>query len=131
MNSLQIFPVLIATIVAFLCGAIWYSPMLFGKTRVQALNFASKAATRHTFITYLLAFVLFFIAASVFSLFLGIDVPLSAAVFDGFITGICWVATSFGINYLFIGRSIKLFLIDAGFHTLQFTLYGVVFGLWQ
>jgi len=49
----------------------------------------------------------------------------------GFGAGLCWVATSFGINYLFAGRSLKLWLIDGGYHTLQFTLYGLVLGLWH
>ena len=41
------------------------------------------------------------------------------------------VASSFGINYLFERRSLRLFLINGGYHTLQFTLYGLVLGLWH
>jgi hypothetical protein len=36
-------------------------------------------------------------------------------------------ATSFGINYQFAGRSFKLFLIDGGYHTVQFALYGAIY----
>ena len=36
-----------------------------------------------------------------------------------------------GINYLFEARSLKLFVINGGYHTLQFTLYGLVLGLWH
>mgnify|MGYP001792400874 CR=1 FL=1 len=56
---------------------------------------------------------------------------LPDAVGVGLIVGVCWVATSFGINYLFARRSLKLWLIDAGYHTLQFALYGLVLGLWH
>ena len=49
----------------------------------------------------------------------------------GFATGLAFVATSFAINYAFAGRSRKLWLIDGGFHTLQFTLYGLILGLWH
>ena len=28
-------------------------------------------------------------------------------------------------------RSFKLWLIDGGYHTLQFTLYGLILGLWH
>ena len=45
--------------------------------------------------------------------------------------GLAWVAMSFGINYAFAQRSLKLWLIDAGYHVLQFTLYGLVIGLWH
>ena len=36
---------------------------------------------------------------------------------------------SFGINYLFERRSLKLFLINGGYHTLQFTIIGLVLAL--
>ena len=40
------------------------------------------------------------------------------------------MAASFGINYLFERKSLKLFLINAGYHTLQFTLIGLILALW-
>jgi hypothetical protein len=47
----------------------------------------------------------------------------------GFSAGLCWVAASFGINYLFERRSLKLFLINGGYHTLQFAIIGVSLAL--
>jgi hypothetical protein len=41
------------------------------------------------------------------------------------------VAASFGINYLFERRSLKLFLINGGYHTLQFTIIGLLLALWH
>jgi hypothetical protein len=41
------------------------------------------------------------------------------------------VATSFGINYLFERRNPRLFLINGGYHTVQFTVFGLVLGLWH
>jgi hypothetical protein len=41
----------------------------------------------------------------------------------GVSAGLCWVAASFGINYLFERRPLGLWLINGGYHTLQFTLY--------
>ena len=42
--------------------------------------------------------------------------------------GLCWVAASFGINYLFERRPLNLWLINGGYHTLQFTLFGLILG---
>jgi hypothetical protein len=56
---------------------------------------------------------------------------LRMAVIDGAVAGLAIVAMSFGINYAFAQRSYNLWLIDGGYHTLQFTLYGLVIGLWQ
>jgi CRISPR/Cas system-associated protein endoribonuclease Cas2 len=52
-------------------------------------------------------------------------------VHAGLMIGFFWVATSFAINYSFAQRSLKLWLIDAGYHLLQFALYGVILGLWH
>ena len=41
------------------------------------------------------------------------------------------VAASFGINYQFANRKGVLWLIDGGYHTLQFAIYGVIIGLWR
>jgi hypothetical protein len=49
----------------------------------------------------------------------------------GFCAGLTWVAASFGINYLFERRPLSLFLVNGGYHTLQFTLYGLILGLWH
>jgi len=40
-----------------------------------------------------------------------------------------WVASSFGINYLFERKSLKLFLINGGYHTFQFTIIGLALAL--
>ncbi len=76
-----------------------------------------------------LSLLLSLIAAFVFGLFLGPHPAMVLALGAGFSAGLCWVAASFGINYLFERKSLKLFLINGGYHTCQFTLYGLVFWL--
>jgi hypothetical protein len=41
------------------------------------------------------------------------------------------VSASFGINYLFERKSLTLFLINGGYHALQFTLIGLILGAWH
>ena len=53
------------------------------------------------------------------------------AIGVGVMAGLCWVGASLGINDLFEQRSLGLWAINAGYHTLAFTLFGVVFGLWH
>ena len=64
-------------------------------------------------------------------MFLGPEVTLSQGLFYGFSAGLFWVAASFGINYLFERKPLSLFLVNGGYHTLQFTLYGLILGLWH
>ena len=48
----------------------------------------------------------------------------------GFAAGFAWVAASFGVNYLFEAKSCKLFLVNGGYHTVQFTVMGAILGVW-
>jgi hypothetical protein len=56
---------------------------------------------------------------------------LRRVVRAGFAAGLCWVAAAFGTNYLFEHRSLKLFLINGGYVTLQFTAIGAILGFWH
>ncbi len=46
----------------------------------------------------------------------------------GALVGAGFVAASFGINYQFAQRTFKLWLIDGGYHAVQFLLFGLIFG---
>ena len=71
------------------------------------------------------------IAAIGFALFLGPQADMHRGVQAGIAVGLLFVVTSFGINYLFAGRSLKLWMIDGGYHLLQFALYGLIIGAWR
>ena len=77
------------------------------------------------------AFALVLVGALVFAFFLGPKVtPLQGTLY-GLSAGLTWVAFSLGVNYLFEGKSFKLFLINGGYHTVEFTLIGLILGLWH
>jgi len=129
MHHVNIWAVLVAALSSFLLGGLWYSPALFGK--IWNREAGQRPQPGHPAKVFGLSFLLALMAAYVFALFLGPKPVLRHAVGVGFHAGLFWVAGSFGINYLFASRSLKLWLIDGGYHTVQFTLYGVVLGLWH
>ncbi len=130
MGNISLLAVGIAAVSAFLLGGLWYAPFLFGKVwQVEAKLSDENLKARNVGRMFGGAFVLSLVAAYVFGMFLGPKPGLGFAVGAGFAAGLAWVATSFGINYLFECRSLKLLLINGGYHTVQFTLYGLVFGL--
>ncbi|CAN5820250.1 MAG: DUF1761 domain-containing protein [Pyrinomonadaceae bacterium] len=132
MDQVNFLAVLVAAVSAFLLGGLWYSPILFGKiwARDAGVSYDQPKKT-HAAIVFAVSFLFSLIAATVFALSLGRNPALNTAVRDGLAIGACWVATSFGINYQFASRTFKLFLIDAGYHVGQFTLYGLILGLWH
>lgn len=130
MEGINLWAVLVAAVSAFALGGIWYGP-LFKDTWCREAGVDPEKPAGHPALVFGGAFVLSLVAAAVFALFLGAQPELGFATGAGFGAGLCWVATSFGINYLFAGRSLKLWLIDGGYHTLQFTVYGLILGAWH
>jgi len=121
--------VLAAAVSAFVLGGAWYSPALFGKAWLEETGVDEQAG--HPGRIFGGAFVFAVLAAYVFAIFLGPEPAFGSAVGTGLAVGVGLVASSFGINYLFSQKSVRLWLIDGGYHTAQFLLYGVILGLWH
>ena len=130
MADINLWAVLLAAAPAFLLGGIWYGP-LFKHAWCREAGVDPDKPNGHPAAVFGGAFVLSLVAAAVFAVFLGAAPPVASSVGAGLAVGLGWVATSFGINYLFAGRSLRLWLIDGAYHTLQFALYGLVLGLWH
>ena len=131
MNGINLWAVFAAALSAFVLGGAWYSPLLLGKAWQRASGLSDEQLkSGHPALVFGGSFVLSLIAAFVFAMFLGPRPALGLALGAGVAAGLCWVAASFGINYLFERKTLALFLINGGYHTLQFTLYGLVLGLW-
>ena len=73
------------------------------------------------------SFVFAFLAAGAYLHTVGFSDDVLAETLKGAAVGAGIAATSFGINYQFAGRTFKLLLIDGGYHTIQFALYGAIY----
>jgi len=132
MPEVNYLAVLAAAGATFALGGLWYSPALFGKVwKREAGVTEEKMKSANMPLIFGLTFVLALIAAWVFALFLGPRPPMALGLGAGFSAGLCWVAASLGINYLFERKSLKLWLINGGYHTLQFTIIGLILALWH
>jgi hypothetical protein len=129
MPDVNLIAVLLCAVSSLALGGIWYSPMLFAKPWQRAAGLSDEAAQSGNMgLIFGLTFVLSLIAAFVFAMFLGRNFGLGPGIGAGASAGLCWVAASFGINYLFERRPLNLWLINGGYHTIQFTLFGVILG---
>ena len=132
MLEVNIWAVLLAAGSAFMLGGLWYSAALFGNAWNREAGRGPKLeGPKHPARVFGVSFLFALISAWAFALWLGPAPELSRAVLWGAVAGAAFVAASFGINYQFADRSTKLWLIDGGYHTVQFTLYGLVLGLWH
>lgn len=129
MPQVDLLAVLLCAVSSMVLGAIWYAPFLFGKAWQRLAGLGDEAlAGGNMAIIYGGAFLLSLVAAYVFALFLGTEMGLWPSTAAGASAGLCWVAAAFGINYLFERRPIGLWLINGGYHLLQFTLFGLILG---
>ena len=124
--------VALCAVSSLVLGGIWYSPALFARTWQQAAGLSDdELKSGNMAKIFGLTLVLSFIAAAVFAMFLGKNFGVGPATAAGFSAGLCWVAASYGITYLFEHRPLTLWLINGGYHTLQFTLFGLIIGYLQ
>lgn len=120
--------ILVAAVSSFLLGGLWYSPVLFGKAWNRENG--SVPQPQHPGKVFGVSFVFSLVAAAAFAWLAGPSPSLQSGVLLGLVTGFGVAAASFGINYQFAQRSFMLWLIDGGYHTVQFAIFGVVMGLW-
>ena len=121
---------LVATVLSFALGGLWYGP-LFGKAWMEENGFTVENLKRdfNPLKLYGITFIISALASYVFGMFLGPDPDLGFAVGAGLAAGVFWVAGSFATSYLFEGKTLRHFLINGGYHVVQFGLIGLAFGV--
>ena len=132
MSGINVWAVIAAAVAAFLIGGLWYSPVLFAKPWQKEVGLSDETLKNGNMaLIFGVGFLLALLAAFVFAMFLGPKPALPFATGAGFAAGFAWVSAGLGILYLFERRSLKLFLINAGYLTLAFTAIGAVLGAWH
>lgn len=130
--ELNYWAVFVAALSSFLIGGLWYSPALFYKAWMKENGFSDDDMkggnmTKIFGVSFLLSLIIAFNLAA----FLGEEADLSWGLSAGALAGIGWVSAGYGITYLFERKSFKLWLINAGYHSITFTLMGGIIGAWR
>ena len=125
--------ILAAAVSTFLLGGLWYAPPLFGRAWMRECGFTEESLKRMGGMGRIFggSFMLALIMAFNLAAFIGPKASLSFGLFAGAAAGFGWVATAFGVTYLFERRSLKLFAINAGYHAVSFTMMGAIIGAWR
>lgn len=136
LQSVNWLAVVVATLLAFVLGYVWYHEKVFGTAWMKAVGLSKKQVQSAdmgktmggTFVLALisnafLAVVMYAIGNTVLSLSDG-------AVF-GMLIGAFFVATAFAIHYLYEQKSsLELWAINSGYNVLTFVVAGAVIGAW-
>ncbi|APG63624.1 hypothetical protein LPB140_05565 [Sphingorhabdus lutea] len=126
-NFLAIF---VAALSGFMVGGLWYGP-IFGKTWMAEHGF-TEDSIKETNMAKLYGSV--FLLSLISAFFLGHmlahfnpDFTRTMMISTGI--GAAFVGTAIGTNYLFSQKSLKLFLIDAGYWMCFYAAMGAIFYL--
>tara|TARA_R110002072_G_scaffold64_13_gene489 strand:- start:26245 stop:26658 length:414 start_codon:yes stop_codon:yes gene_type:complete len=123
--------VLAAAVSAFVVGGLWYGP-IFGKAWSKVTGVTDEMmAERNQAMIFAPAFVLNIIMVVNLAMFIGPEADLAYGIAAGFFTGAFWVSAMLGVFYLFEGRPLKQFFINAGYATTALTLMGAILGAFQ
>src|SRR5258708_2157692 len=129
-------PVLVAAVVAWLIGALWYSPVMFAKAWVNAHGYTPEqvAAMRATQGKVIAAtFVAMVLMSAVLQIFLN---HLDATTLR---SGMGWAfhawlgfAVPLGfIAHLYSQKKLAAWLIDLGYQLVYIVVMGAILGAWQ
>lgn len=122
--------VLVATILSFAFGALWYSPLLFMQRWCEESGVDPSKDMANPVQVYLSTFLLTLMSALTLAFLLGPYPSISNALMVSVLIGVGLTAASMGINYQFAGRSQMYWFIDAGFHVCRFAVIALTLALW-
>ena len=131
MGPLNWLAIVLATVVFFAVGAVWYSA-LFARAWQREVGLSTEQLTcgRNMMLIMGTCLLLEFIVVLMLGhLFARIQPGDHAKMMMATGFGLAIMAPAIGINYLYQRRSLKLFLIDAGHFVVGMTAVGLVFVL--
>jgi hypothetical protein len=133
--------VLVAAIVIFALGGLWYSPILFAKRWIALQGrteeqMRAEAAAANMPLMYISAFITSLIIAWVLGMLLAHfsgGTPMGAA--HGALFGFfCWLGFAASTSYataIFSGKPKQLWFIDSMYNLVSFVLAGIILAVWR
>jgi hypothetical protein len=131
MGPLNWLAIVVATLAFFAVGAIWYTA-LFGKAwqREVGLSAEELSGGRNMMAVFGLCLLLEFVVVLMLGhLFARLQPGDHAKMMMATGFGLAIMSPAIGINYLYMRKSLKLWLIDAGHFVVGMTVVGLVFVL--
>ena len=129
--------IIVVTLIGFLLGGLWYSPLLFVKPWMREMKItkeSAKAANAGKGPMMFGGAILFTLVSTIALAALlsarHIISPVKGAEF-GFFVGVALVGAREATNALFESRTLKHFLIVAGHDVVLLTVQGAILAAWR
>ncbi|HWI85292.1 MAG TPA: DUF1761 domain-containing protein [Sphingomonas sp.] len=124
--------VIVAALAGYFPGALWYSPVGFLRpwARELGVDLDNPPGGKGVGLKVAIGIVPALTAAVIFALLLGHPVSLHHALMMAVAIAGGIIAPSFAVQYLYEHRGVTFWLINSGYHLLQFLIMAVVLSLW-
>jgi hypothetical protein len=134
-ESLHPLALLVVSIVGFLLGGLWFSPVLFVKPWMAEVKITPESAKAAGWgpQRMVLAFILTLVSTSALAVLIAAhhtSSPIKGAEL-GLFVGAGLVASRQATNGLFELRTLRHFMIVSGHDVAQFTLVGAILAVWR
>jgi len=134
-NGVNYLAIVIAAVIIFLLGGLWYSPVLFAKRWValQGRTMDDMTAMAASPVMYFEVFVCGLLTAWVLAVIIAHYGAVTVG--GGAMVGVlCWIglagATSYG-SALFSFKPKALWAIDSGYNLVAFVVAGAILAVWR
>ena len=134
--SIPVLPVVVSAVVVFLIGALWYSPVLFGKAWMRAHGHTEEklrqmqARAGRAYAVSLVCYLVMAVAMSILLQRVGV-VSILTGVKLGALLGFGFAATIGLTANVFSDKPLSAYLIDAGYQIVYLIVMGAILAAWR
>jgi hypothetical protein len=129
--------VIVATLVHFFLGGLWYSPLLFGNKFLQLINWSpqkiqqvqNESHAKELVIAFVMSLILVYILAHFVQYTKATNVM--GGIQTAFWLWLGFVVTTHVPTVIFEGRNFGLFLINVAYQFVGCALAGVILAVWR
>ena len=129
-GAVSVWSLLVAALCGFVIGGLWYGP-LFQKPWMAASGMSfEKGRQQNMLLVFGLTYLLNVAIAFAIAMLAGPGKGIHLTAHAGFFASLMFIAPALGVIYLFESRSLKHWLINAGYQVVNATAMGAVLGAW-
>ncbi len=129
--------VIVATLIHFILGGLWYSPLLFGNKFIQLINWSpaqlaeieSQSHTKELAIAFLTSLVLVYILAHF--VHYAKATTAMAGIHTAFWLWLGFIVTTQAATVIFEQRPLGLYLINISYQLVGCSLAGLILAVWR
>ncbi len=132
LGGLNVWAVVVATLLGFVLGGLWYSPVAFGPAWLSAIGKREEelgSPARAMLVTLVSSFVTSLIFAALVTR-LGIHTWAAGAGF-GLVIGVGLIGAALASDFAFCRWSVKLLAILAGYRIVYSAIAGALLAAWR